>query len=267
MRPKTLSLALLALTLASITVPSANAARANLPTANEVKPSKKMRIDGEYRISTLNKRVLVDRGRAIVLEGWKHMLLWDVEPGMVVVRDIKHVGNGQFTGRDLPLNADWRAQHNKANRSLSVVATGPMGATRYELVPVDAAYEDDEEPPVPVATSVKAKRMGNAVLPVVSSCPGKQSYLSNGACWTCSGGYKRAKLTREMDHPKACVKRGSWGKGPFKSAKRQNIAGARCPSGQFHIAEKGVNGCYRCPTGYSRDRSTRNSAMCMSRQG
>ena len=254
-------------TLASVSIPSANAARANLPTANEVKPGKKMRIDGEYRISTLNKRVLVDRGRVIALEGWKHMLFWDIDPGMVVIRDVKHTGNGRFKGRDLPLDADWQAQHNKANRSLSVVATGPMGTTRYDLIPVGSSYEDVAETPEPRIRQVKAKRMGDAVLPVVTSCPGKQSYLSGGSCWTCPSDYKRAKLTREMDHPKACVKRKSWGNGPFKSAKRKNIAGARCPSGQFHIAEKGVNGCYRCPQGYSRDNSTRNSAMCLSRQG
>ena len=265
LRASTLTLMLTA--LATVSIPSAHAARADLPTANEVKLGKRMRIDGEYRISTLNKRVLIERGRAVVLEGWKHMLFWDVEPGMVVIRNIRHVGNGQFTGRDLPLKADWRAQYNKGKRSLSVVTTGPAGTQRYELIPVDSDYHDIEETPEPRVMRVKADRVGNAVLPVVTSCPGKQSYLSGGSCWTCPSDYKRAKLTREMDHPKACVKRKSWGKGPFKSAKRKSIAGARCPSGQFHIAEKGVNGCYSCPTGYSRDRSTRNSAMCMSRQG
>lgn len=246
----------------------ASAARANLPTANEVIPGKASPVDGEYRVTGINKRILVDRGRAIVLEGWKHFFIWDIEPGMVVIRDIKHTGNGQFTGRDLPLDGDWQATYTKSNRRLSAVVNGPYGETRYELIPVDAAdapIEDIE--PEPVALRVKANRMGDAVLPIVSHCPGGQSYLSRGACWVCPNNYKRAKLTREMDHPQACVKRKSWGKGPFKKAKRKSIAGARCPTGQFHVAEKGVNGCFRCPTGYVRDRATRNSAMCETRQG
>ncbi len=253
--------------LAMSSVSNAHAARANLPTANEITPGKRMKVDGEYRISTLNKRILVERGRAIVLEGWKHLFMWDVEPGMVVISDIKHRGDGRFTGRDLPLNGEWRAQYHKDTGRLSVVVHGATGKYKYELVPVSGTADYPEEPPEPVVLRVKAERIGNAVLPVVSSCPGKQSYLSRGSCWVCPNGYKRAKLTREMDHPDACVKRGSWGKGPFRGAKRKNIAGARCPSGQFHIAEKGVNGCYTCPTGYVRDNSTRNSAMCMSRQG
>ncbi len=252
----------------SMHLSSASAARANLPTANEVVPGKASPLDGEYRVSSINKRVLLDRGRAIVLEGWKQFFIWDVEPGMVVIRDIQHTGNGKFTGRDLPLNGDWKATYNKSNRRLSAVVNGPYGETRYELIPVDAADQpDDVIEPEPVALRVAAERKGNAVIPVVTHCPGRQSYLSRGACWVCPTDYKRAKLTREMDHPEACEKRKSWGKGPFKKAKRKNVAGARCPSGQFHVAEKGVNGCYRCPQGYIRDKSTRNSAMCETRQG
>ena len=236
-----------------------------LPTANEVNPGKRMKIDGEYRISTLNKRILIDRGRAIAIDGWKHMFFFDVKPGMVVIRDIKHRKNGRFSGQDLPLNGPWRAQYNKSTGVLSVVVKGTVDY-RYELIPVDGSVEDDGfDAPEPEMLRVKADRRGNAVLPI-TPCPGKQSYLSNGACWVCPSDYKRAKLTREMDHPKACVKRKSWGKGPFKKAKRKNIAGARCPSGQFDVAEKGVNGCYSCPAGYVRDNSTRNSAMCQIQQ-
>ena len=252
---------------AAVSAPDAQAARANLPTANEVTPGKPMRVDGEYRISTINKRILLERGRAIALEGWKHFLFWDIEPGMVVISDIRYVGNGRLKGNDLPLNGEWRAKYNRNTGKLRVVVDGATGKVNYDLIPVSGTSDYEEEPPEPVVLRVKAERMGNAVLPLVSSCPGKQSYLSRGGCWVCPNGYKRAKLTREMDHPQACVKRGSWGKGPFRGAKRKNIAGARCPSGQFHIAEKGVNGCYSCPTGYVRDNSTRNSAMCMSRQG
>lgn len=266
---KTSKRTLSAIAAAALTVLASGvyAAPDNLPTANEVKPGKRMKIDGEYRISTLNKRILIDRGRAIALDGWRHMLFWQIKPGMVVIRDIKYRKNGRFTGRDLPLNGDWRARYNEATGVFSVVVDSGTGKYKYQLIPVDAATEDPYEEAEPVIQRVKANRQGDAYFPSVSACPGKQSYLSNGACWVCPDGYKRASLIREMDHPKACEKRKTWGKGPYKKAKRQSRGGMRCPAGQFHIAEKGVNGCYSCPTGYERDHSTRNSAMCQTLQG
>jgi len=244
------------------------AARAGLPTANEVRPSKALKLDGEYRISTLNKRILVDRGRAIALEGWKHLFLWDIEPGMVVIRDINYAGNGLYTGQDLPLKGAWEARLNDHDNSFSAVVTTSLGPVRYELIPVGATDTEEEaggEHQEPTNQRVAANRMGNAKIPTIRSCPGKQSYLSRGACWKCPNGYKRAKLTREMDHPEACQRRG-FGSKDHPSARRLSDKRARCPATQFHVAESGVNGCYRCPPGSRRDTSIRNSTMCLSQR-
>ncbi len=263
-------LALIAITLAFASISNAYAARADLPTANEVALGAATQWDGEYRISTLNKRILIQRGRAVVLEGWKHLFIWDIVPGMVVVRDIRQVDNSNMVGHDLGLNGEWRARYNPPKGSFNVVVAGPMGDYRYELIPANGADDRDSggyTEADPVELRVKARRIGNATPAVATKCPGKQSYLSRGSCWVCPNGYKRGKVTREMHQPDACVKRKSWGKGPFTKATRLKSARARCPAGQFHIAEKGINGCYSCPAQYVRDTSTRNSAMCKLRQG
>ena len=237
----------------------AQAARMDLPTANEVIPGKAMRLDGEYRISTINKRVLIDRGRAIVIDGWKHMFLWDVVPGMVVIKDIRYRGDGVFTGRDLPLKSSWRGKYNERDGSLNVVA----GNVKYKLIPVgseEAEFEEEYVEPQP--ERVPADRIGNASLPKVSKCPGGQSYLSDGQCWSCPRGFKRASLTRKMNHPRACESRG-FGKSDFIPATLDGSKRGRCPSGTFHFAEQGINGCYQCPEGYHQDRSSKRNAVCM----
>ena len=256
--------ALITVLLAFSACTTAHAAPAAFPRANEVVLGQALPIDGEYRISTLNKRILIERGRAVVLEGWRHLFLFTVEPGMVVIKDIRQVDGQNYQGYDFGLNAEWRAQHNPSKGSYNVVVKGPLGDYRYELLPVNAddqsggGYEDPE----PVVMQVRANRMGNAEIFKLRSCPGRNNYLSRGSCWVCPDAYKRAKVTREMHQPDACIKKGSWGKGPFRPAKISKGANKRCPAGQFHVAESGVNGCYACPTGYTRDRSARNSTMC-----
>ncbi|MEZ5466402.1 MAG: hypothetical protein R3F18_01885 [Lysobacterales bacterium] len=91
---------------------------------------------------------------------------------------------------------------------------------------------------VPAQYVGKAEKLG---------CPGKQSYFSSirgGSCWTCPKDYRRSSPTRKMDHPKACIKRGSL-TGPWKPARYTQQAWG-CPSGQFHVA-LGGGSCMRCP--------------------
>lgn len=78
-------------------------------------------------------------------------------------------------------------------------------------------------------------------------CPGKQVYLSDGNCYRCPEGYKRANITRKMaGDPKACTKRG-WGKDP-KPATYVGKAAAGCADGQF----KHKGNCKSCPDHTSR---------------
>lgn len=85
---------------------------------------------------------------------------------------------------------------------------------------------------------VKATDHGKATY----GCPGKQDYLSDGACYRCPDGYKRANITRKMaGDPKACTKRG-WGKDP-KPATFVRDATFGCAKGQF----KHKGNCKSCP--------------------
>ena len=240
---------------------SAHAARADLPTANEVSPGRRTQIDGIWRISTLNKRVRIDRGRAIAVDGWRHMLFWEVKPGMVVIEDI-HRSDGVYKGYDLLLQGPWRASYDRHGR-LDVMVNDSIG---FQLFPADddGDYEEEDDyreaPREEKDRFIAAIRRGNAKLPSIATCPGKQSYLSNGACWTCPNGYKRAKITREMNHHQACKSRKN--KNKFTKATNITAKRARCPSGQFHVAERGINGCYICPKGSRRDKTTHNSTQC-----
>ncbi len=169
-----------------------HAAKALLPNESEIGASARLPIDGLYMVSGINKRVRMEGGRAVVVDGWKHLFIWDVEPGMVVIRDIKHSGDGVFTGRDLPLQGDWRATFDKHKFSLAVVVNGSLGETKYTMtrVPDDTgskpAPDIKPEEPVQVATVYARSIVG------------------------------------------------------------------RCPAGQFHVPEKGINGCYACPAGTKR---------------
>ncbi len=236
-------------------VPSNNAAQAALPTAAEVAIGQPLRIDGIWRISGINKRVRIEGGRAVVIDGWNHLFLWPIEPGQVVIRDIRRNGDGTYSGTDLPMNGPWEAKFKRNKRDLEVVVSGSIKYTmsRASVDSIDEPVYD--EPPVaapkPKPNLRKAKLMGEARK---LGCPGKQSYFSTlqgGTCWTCPSGYKRT--AKGMDHKKACKKRKTLA-GPYKRARLKGRAWG-CPSGQFHVAKIGVDQCYSCPRGYSRVRS------------
>lgn len=101
-----------------------------LPKIVDVKPGAPTPIDGMWSISSLDKVIRIDRGRAYAIEGWNHMLVLKIKPGMVVIRDIKQEDTGVYAGKDLPLAGDWLA-----------VLTGDrildcrVGKVRYQLIP------------------------------------------------------------------------------------------------------------------------------------
>lgn len=259
-------LALLLMSLAQL----GYAAKANLPQADEVAPGKRSILDGTWRISGINKRVRIDRGRAVVIDGWKHLFLFDVEPGMVVIRDIRHTGNGKYTGQDLPLPGRWDATFDRHKWTLDAVVQGPLGPVPYTMTRENSAPDqpDVEERPVvepePQVATVYPIRVQDAKLP---GCPGKNNYLSTlrgGSCWKCPNGYKRVGL-RAMDSPRACAKAGTVGLGAKKPAK-YNGTSKRCPSKLWHAPTKGTNGCFKCPKGYKREKiAGLHTGMCVVR--
>lgn len=84
-------------------------AKAALPYSHMVAPQQDaMPIDGVWTISTLNKRLKIEKGRAYAVDRWTHALFWQILPDMVVHRDIERTGVGRYVARDLSLNVKSR---------------------------------------------------------------------------------------------------------------------------------------------------------------
>ncbi|MEP2988826.1 MAG: caspase family protein [Parasphingorhabdus sp.] len=74
-----------------------------LPNKADVVESEPLPIDGIWKISTLKKRIKIEKGRAFAIDGWTHAFILKVMPDMVVFRNMERTGNGQYHADDLPL--------------------------------------------------------------------------------------------------------------------------------------------------------------------
>lgn len=79
---------------------------AALPDRYAVDLGTPLAIDGIWRISTNNKRIRIERGRAFAVDGWNHALLFRVQPEQVVAINMRDGKNGEFLSRDILLNGD-----------------------------------------------------------------------------------------------------------------------------------------------------------------
>ncbi len=127
-----------------------------LPDKSAVAPGEKMAIDGTYTISTLGKRIMIDRGRGYAVDGWTHALTLKIMPGMVTLRNIQQIDADTYQGDDLPLLGKATLTLQPDGRIDTVVAG--MVPYRYSLVPAagarpvgppvaDAGDNDDQSPP------------------------------------------------------------------------------------------------------------------------
>ncbi len=110
--------------------------KAFLPAITEVRPSQPMVIDGLWKISSLNKMIRIDRGRAYAIDGWTHLFLLKIQPGMVVLQNLEETALGTYTGVDLPLSGPLEANLT-GDRILDVTVAGKMGEAKYQLIPQD----------------------------------------------------------------------------------------------------------------------------------
>jgi len=130
------------LTLLIVSVPSATSAQqmtipqipAFLPSVTKVKPSKTMVIDGLWSVSSLNKLVRIDRGRIYAIEGWTHMFVLNIKPGMVIIQNLVEEGDSVFKGEDLPLAGPLKAVLT-GDRILDVTVEGALGTVNYQMIP------------------------------------------------------------------------------------------------------------------------------------
>lgn len=117
--------AALALTTMSAPAPASAQMRAVLPTVDQVEPLDRLSIDGEWEIREINERIVIDRGRAFALDGWVHMMMFQIEPEQVVIRNIRELADGDFIADDLPLMSsvklEWIDEDTLRARTQSLV--------------------------------------------------------------------------------------------------------------------------------------------------
>lgn len=87
----------------SAPAPAAAQMRAILPMIEEVQPLGTLPIDGVWRIRENGERIVIERGHAYAEDGWVHLGLFKIEPGQVVIQNIRELANGDFIAQDLPL--------------------------------------------------------------------------------------------------------------------------------------------------------------------
>ncbi len=106
-----------------------------LPDVGQVPATQPMPIDGTWLITSIGKKIKIDAGRAYAVDGWLHLFVLDIQPGMVVQRNIMPTGPGRYRGEDLPLMGAYTA-NVQADRSLRFTVAGMMGPVSYTLMPV-----------------------------------------------------------------------------------------------------------------------------------
>lgn len=121
---------------------------AALPGRYAVDLGEPLPIDGVWRLSTNNKRMRIERGRAFAVDGWNYALLFRVNPEQVTMTDLRRESAGVYLGRDILLNGDSKLTL-RADGNLGVrIASFPFPV---EFVLIREALDDpatlDEELP------------------------------------------------------------------------------------------------------------------------
>lgn len=104
-----------------------------LPYRDAVMPGASSPIDGLWTVSTINKRIRIERGRAFAVDAWNHAVVLRVKQNMVVWTDMTRTGPGRYEASDLPLQGRARATLRPDGNIDVVVGTGLFPA-RYRLI-------------------------------------------------------------------------------------------------------------------------------------
>lgn len=106
---------------------------AMLPDRSAVAETDALPIDGIWTISTIKRRIRIEKGRAYALDGWTHALVLKVLPDMVIFRDIKRGAAGEYEADDLPLGAKAKMTL-QADGNLNVRSSTFPIAIKYTLI-------------------------------------------------------------------------------------------------------------------------------------
>lgn len=114
----------------------------------QVTPTEALPIDGDYTVSTLGKRIRIDRGRSYALDPWTHAMTLKIRPNMVVAKDFRQISATEYTSQDLPLLGTATMKLQPDGRIAVNVASIPPYS--YFLIPVEGsnapAPDPDETP-------------------------------------------------------------------------------------------------------------------------
>jgi hypothetical protein len=101
---------------------------------SQVPPTQALPIDGDYTISTLGKRIRIDRGRSYALDPWTHAMTLKIRPNMVIAKDFRQISATEYTSQDLPLLGTATMKVQPDGRIDVNVASFPP--YKYALLPV-----------------------------------------------------------------------------------------------------------------------------------
>lgn len=166
----------------ALTIPQAASAQlpAGLPKVENVAPGAETDADGTYVVSTINKRITIERGRAYVVDPWTTALIFTVQAGMVTLQNFRQTGPDTFEADDLPMMGKV-VFNRQPNGTLQGVVQGAMGKAQYALVPTDYAE-------APIGTGPGVDDPG-----AVDPAPSMYTYRLHVSRGTCTG----TKLTRK----------------------------------------------------------------------
>lgn len=120
--------------LASSAMFGATSAQAQLPDVASVAPGEATDADGTYVVSTINKRITIENGRAYVIDPWTQALIFRIQPGMVTLQNFRQTGPDTYEADDLPMMGKV-VFNRQPNGTLQGVVKGVFGEAKYALVP------------------------------------------------------------------------------------------------------------------------------------
>lgn len=109
-----------------------------LPDKYSVEESDALPIDGVWMISSIKKKIRIERGRAYAVDSWLHLFTLKVQPDMVVLQNFERTAPGEYSADDLPLLGP-AAMKLLPDGNISVKVKGALGPASYRLIKRDLA--------------------------------------------------------------------------------------------------------------------------------
>ncbi len=249
-----------------------------LPMVAAVPAGEAMPVDGTWSITSIGKTVRIERGRVYAVEGWTHLFVLKIQPGMVVIKDLRPSAPGQYTAYDLPLMGAWLGRM-AADRTLTVDVQGALGPAKYQLMPLQLDNPDWYQQALaeaglaaPGSTAPGAAAPGYSppayqppaypppAYPPPSTPEPEPAYPQSGFSTPepPQGTYQLAAYSQPA-HPLASIPEPA-----FPPARADPIRAGRpaklgCDGKQLYFSARNGGECWQCPSGFGR-----NGAMLVS---